>query len=253
MRPGATTLLLTALVCMVLSEPRAAAAPALGDDEISCVDGSTLRGTILEVEPDEAVHIDVLGETRVVAWSEIAKIERDKFAEPSEPSPREPTATTPHVTLVAGRRRGSVHYRLYRRPELFRGEVEGGTKDEVCDMPCEIVVDNTADTDWVVGGTRFWGRQTTSKSFRLTPGATHVQLEARGGRTGVRILGWTMGVAGLLLMQPGMGLLIMGYVNETRPHRLAGTGLLATSGVLYIGGITSLLVGRLRVEVRGRR
>ena len=230
--------------------PLASASPALGDDEVALNDGSSLRGTIKGVDEGVEVRIDVLGERRVVPWSEVAEIERGKYAvaeDPTAVSLDTPAPGTPHVTIISD---ANFQYELMRVNQRFTGRVQGGMVGVVCESPCDQVVDNTTDEEWLIGGRDRFRLQPRSMPFQLPPKATHVELHVRGGRPGLRLAALLCGLAVTPTAIVGVYAFSETGTIDSRP---VGFALLGTSAALAVGGITSLFLSRVRYRMRAKR
>lgn len=235
--------------------PRAAG-PALGPDEVQLLNGGFVRGTLVEVTPDQRVVIVVDGssEPRTIPWEEIARVERGKHDPGARPQ-RVPPNGPPPRGAAAGPGRPHVHIELSRnRPiKLFEIDDEilasgynstsyGVRFRSICVAPCDRVIDGSRGQTFFLATARqsMW---TASRKFSLDDRVGDVTLRVRPGNSGLRI-------AGAVLLGIGIGALIGGAVLVAPAStRNVGIGLLAGGAPLFAAGIPMLVFGRTRYEM----
>ncbi|TKC95783.1 hypothetical protein [Polyangium fumosum] len=244
-----------------------------GAAEIQLKNGSTMRGTLVNVEPGQRVIVIVAGEQSVIPWSEIAKIAGgpQEAAAPAPPAvPAPPAAPAP---LTPGLGVPFLHIESdWPNVELARveGEIGGGGYQHqpyvgpnaitkfVCSVPCNRLVDGRDGHRFFISGPGMF----PGESFRL---------DSQEGPVTVRVKGTSMGrfASGILLVSMG-GVLSLGgvmftaasFTMDTKPTpqdpdpmkdvravRTIGLVTLGISVASVVGGAILLSDGRTRVEL----
>ena len=230
---------------------------ALGPDEVQLLNGGFVRGTLVEVAPEQRVVIlpDGAAEPRAIPWEEIARVERGKHDPNGPRDPQPPRRVVRMAPAQSGPGRPHVHIELVgNRPiKLFEIDNEilasgynstsyGIQFRSICVAPCNRVIDGSRGQSFFLATARSptW---TASRKFSLDDRVGSVRLIVRPGNAGLRI-------AGAVLLGIGLGALISGAVvvasESTRP---IGIGLLAGGAPLFAAGIPMLVLGRTRYEM----
>jgi len=234
-------LVLKAALCAVMFATTASAEESrAGDDEVVLKNGGTVRGTVTTVEPGKAVQIVEGGskDIRVFAWSEVAKVEKAKYAVSSKAEKAEeqpPVASPPpasaepqpssdapekmkvhidspmHADLYRLRTRVSTVgvvapvYGYYGYGGAYVGTAAVATTSEeaVCSAPCDKNIPAEPGDQFVLKGDF-----PTTKRFALTGDHPSVALS------------------------PG-----------SKPRKWGGVAMASVGGVGIIGGIIALPIG----------
>jgi hypothetical protein len=240
----------------------APSSPALGPDEVQLENGGFVRGTLVEVTPEQRVVIvpDGSTEPRTIPWEEIAKVERGKH-DPNAPKPDAsptpapapaPGAAASEETPSPGRPRVHLELTKPRATKLYIVDSEivasgyyssmyGIQFRSICTAPCDRVIDGSRGQAFFLatGDNAVWN---ASRKFSLDANTGDVRIRVRPGSTGLRI-------AGAVLLGLGLGGLIGGAVLAILDStRTAGIGLLAGGAPLFAAGLPMMIVGRTRYE-----
>ena len=238
-----------------------------GPDEVALKNGGFVRGTVVELMPDQHVVIvpDGSSERRTIAWSEVERVERGKHAAPAvtptpapapEPTPpAEPAAampTTPPPEESSGTR---IHIETTSDREVTLHEIEselyasgyysslrGMAWKNVCVAPCDRVVDGSRGQDFFV--TTKGSLITASRRMKFTDDGRDVTLEVKPGNGPMRVIGVTLASLGAGLLVGGALLVAL---DTTRKF---GIGMLAVGAPSLIVGIPLTVLGRTRVKKR---
>ncbi|MDI1444032.1 hypothetical protein [Polyangium sp. 6x1] len=239
--------------------------------EIQLKNGSTMRGTIVNVEPGQRVIVIVAGEQSVIPWSEIAKIVGGPQgpAAPAPPASAAPLAPGPGVPLV--------HIES-NWPELelarIEGEVGGGYQQPefvgpntitkyMCRAPCDKLVDGRDGHRFFISGPGMF----PTSSFRLddlegpvTARVKGVSLARFTGGILLTTLGVVLGLGGTMFTAASFTMDTTptpenpNPAQDVRAVRTIGLVTLAMGAGSLVGGIMLLSEGRTRIElVKGQR
>jgi len=260
----------------------------LGDDEVTLKNGGTVRGTVTTVQPGKAVQIVEGGsqEIRVFPWSQVADVQKAKYATASKPAPAKaekdssepaqppkaedaPAAKTDtdgvrvHIdspvpaTLFRQRthvsRVGVVApvYGYYGYGAAYVGEatVASVSEEAVCSSPCDRVVDAEGGDQFLIRG-----EFPTTKKFTLAGQGDHPNVTLDPGSNGKRIGGIVMMSGGGASMAGGIIALFIGAMGTTEidPRGNVTTGqntpALAAGGTM-LGAGAALLGGGIALAV----
>ncbi len=253
-----------------------AAAASTEPAEIQLKNGSTMRGTIVNVEPGQRVIVIVAGEQSVIPWSDIAKIvggPQEPAAPAAPAAPAVPTAPTKGMPLVhiesnwpeveLARIDGDIGGG-YQHHEMEGFVSAGAISKYVCRAPCDKLVDGRDGHRFFIKGSGMFpsppfrldtfdgsvtARVTGTSMSRFTGG---VVLAALGGTL---TLGGGMFTAFSFLIDPEKTAENPNPEGELRTVRTFGLVLLGMGVASLVGGIVFLSEGRTRIELvpaRGR-
>ena len=145
------------------STAHAQSAPESGDsapaplDTVFLLDGSFVRGTLVEVVPQTMVRIRLAtGEIMTIPWSQISRMDRA-----SPPAAREPASAPPPQPPEPKHALVTVHLDAPRGVRLERRQTDAEPWKKVCSAPCDE--DLPVDGDYHVVGEGV----KTSDDFRL--------------------------------------------------------------------------------------
>ena len=235
----------------------------LGPDEVVLTNGGFLRGTLVEVLPDEHVVL-VLGgshERRRIPHAEIERIERGKHAPPreaeatappqaSEPDPQPDPQPETEPPPQRGKPRVHIDTANDRSVNLFEigteqqrggpyGTTYGASFTAVCAAPCDREVDGTSGKSFFLGQD-IW---TASPRFKLDEYSGDLTIRVRPGNKTLRIVG-------AVLLGVGIGAAVAGGVFVFGENtRRTGVGLLASGAAGIVIGTPMLVFGRTRFEM----
>jgi len=226
-------------------------APAAMPDIVVLKDGSMLRGTIVELDKQKEVTIQLpTGKTRTIAMNEVtyAGAEADKpkaeapKLQPAQSSPQGGTAdgtVRPFVTvqgkpatlqLSANVPGGTYHL---KSATAVAGGVTASGYQVICTAPCTATIPAGTHQLAVSEGK---GDPVEAAEMTQVPGDSKV-VATYTSRTGLRILGWALAGAGVV-----GGLWIM---NETEDDG----AILAAAGVIGVGFGAGILLARISDKV----
>lgn len=237
------------------------AAPPSSYDTVVLRDGSVLRGTILELAPGRQLVIAVAaGETRTIAWAQVASTALAGQATaptagpegPVPPTMSEPTPgpSRPRIAIeVLSRRPTEVHLFEAGFPAQVLGVKTGSAAyyaaaRTVCRAPCGKVIDGGAGNPYFFGGDRL----VPSRPLYLRDLEGDYVARVRPGRT--RLLAGGIAAAGFGYAGTLTGGLLVGITRgETRT---AGAVVLGAGVALLITGIVMIVKGRTRYTLQRR-
>jgi hypothetical protein len=209
--------------------PAGPAVSPSGDDVVYLTDGGMLRGTLLEILPNDHATLQLAnGQTATIEWSHIARIEqRGRPATPPQPAPAPAPAPVPAGTAF-------VHIESERPVQLesvARGQKAGWVT--VCSSPCDRDVDLGSDYHITGSGVR------ASRPF---------QIEARpGGRVVIEVdPASKAGFVGGILMTSLMPIvsivgIVVWAVGSVESNGSGGTN--TAGAALTFGGLVGLTIG----------
>jgi len=252
-----STRLLAVAVSLLLSSTALAQASArLGDDEIELKSGGMVRGTLVEVTPNNQVTIviDATGEHRLIPWADIAKLGRGKYAQAQTPVP------APALATAAISERGLVRLHLSGETaglKLFLTQPLSDDDALVCAAPCDREVDGRGGQDFYLAGEGI----VHSDNFKLLAREGGIEMKVRAGSQGARTLsiigtvaGGAIGFVGLSLFSSGIapyGQSGVYYSGDTRSRLLVGGGISMLAGAaLAIGSLYALSQNQTTFQVR---
>ncbi len=276
---------LTTLAPAARADEPAKNAADLGPDEITLKNGGLVRGTIVELEPGQHVTLQVVGggKPRVIAWTEVADVERGKYApkaapKDAQPGPAGPGYGSPAPAVDATPstdQPGVVRFHIDAdKPgvELHEQKAAGvvvgpygaaviGIEQVVCTAPCDRVVDGSDGHPYFFAGEGV----PPAGPFRLVGYRGDVSARVQVGSPGLRIGGSWMMAVGAAGVATGAVLLILGatlHSIETDPVTgldqtggsnktmlIAGGATLGGSAALLGGGIAMFVVGKTKYEL----
>lgn len=244
---------------------------ATAASEVQLKNGSTMRGTIVNVEPGQRVIIIVAGEQSVIPWGEIAQIvggPKDTAA-PAPPPPVAPAAPS-------GPTRGMpfVHIESnWPDVELSRveGDVGGGYHHQqggyvgptviskyVCRAPCDRLVDGRDGHRFFIGGAGMF----PAPAFRLDDLDGDVTVRVKGTSIGRFTGGVVLTALGGMLALGGTMFTAVSFAMDPEPTpeqpnpehergvvRTFGLVTLGLGAASLVGGLILLSEGRTRIEI----
>lgn len=253
------------------AEPREVAivrVPA-SEDEVIMIDGSFVRGKVVELAKGSHVTIS-LGEPRTIPWAEVQEVrlatapEQPPVATAPAPAEPSPMPTGPDVSSEPGRPRVHIETRNGRTVNLYSvegefvgsgsaGSVRGIAFRSVCSGTCDQVVDGTRGNPFFVGGDGV----TPSRRFTLTNDTGRLTLDVKAGRRAAYM-------SGLVLTPLGATLLALGatFISISKPQseyyglerkegeRKAGIGMVVAGSLGLVSGIVLMVVSRTIVKKR---
>lgn len=216
-------------------EARASDEPEPERDRVTLVDGTLVVGTIVEVRHEEAVIlIDAQGQARTLAWDEVSGIERAAVSRDDD------AAVEPVRVRVVLTHPAPVTVSQGIEPELlWRGTSTPRTSRELCQAPCEVVVDRDEGSLLVL-------------KREDTPAAV-VELEASRDEATVRVRpGRPRLMIGSLPLMVGGGLSVGGGIIAAllRGRTTLGPGLAMGLGAsMATAGVVMLLLSKTRAKI----
>lgn len=252
--------------------PSASPSSTLGDDEVVLKNGGMVRGTIVSVEPGEEVVVSVAGkpEPRVIPWSEVADVQRGKYAErpapeaapapapvPGYDAPEEPEDDEPPRKPGSTVRLHVVSDKPVEVWQQFGGSVgymsTGGAlvvthNRALCTSPC--------DEELPAGGGYFFMGEgmPASGMFSLAGRSGDVTAYVDPGSSGMRGGGWALisvGAAGLAVgaVFTAMGYMDVGGDSLFESGQVAGPAMLGGGAAVLAGGIALMVLSRTTFEL----
>ncbi|MDC0743818.1 hypothetical protein [Polyangium mundeleinium] len=242
-----------------------------GPAEIQLKNGSTMRGTLVNVEPGQRVIVIVAGEQSVIPWSEIAKI----AGGPQEaPAPAPPAAAAPAAAapLAPGQGVPFLHIESdWPNVELARidGEVGGGYQQQayagpntitkfMCSAPCDRLVDGRDGHRFFISAPGMF----PTEAFRLDSQAGHVTARVKGTSMARFASGILLVTMGGVLSLGGVMFTAASFTMDTTPRpdntdpmksvravRTIGLITLGLGAASVVGGAMFLSEGRTRIEL----
>jgi hypothetical protein len=253
--------LIATVTASLLLLASAALAQDVGADEVVLKNGGSVRGTVISSVPGTSVKILEMGakEPTVIPWSQVADVERGKYAPKGAPqpgpagpgygaapppvvAPAEPTLGTPGVV------------RLHIDSPVPANVIEhAGTQfaqvgnygvvlthfRPVCSAPCDKVIDGTAGQEFALVGSF-----PSPKAFQLAGlKSGDYNLSLKPGSTGMRVGGVVSIVLGGTLALTGAVLLPIGVAADSCSAYDLQLGTCTPSSGLKNAGIGTLVVG----------
>lgn len=251
MQRGLGAAMAGALALLIASN---ASGDELGADEVSLKNGGTVRGTVVSVEPGSSVVILEAGqrEPRRLLWSEVADVQRGKFAAASSPpapsadedEEDEPKRVKVHIDSPEP---VSLDEVAGTQVIVYGGRVGAITSSRtVCSAPCNRRIEPRPGRVYFVQGEGV----TPSSRFEIPPtSAGQVTIGVKPGSSGLRWGGMFMLVTGVTLLVGGAVMAPLGYVVEQEPFAIAGFVGLGVGAGLLGGGIGMIVASTTRVRV----
>ena len=259
------------------AEPAAPAAPSSAD-AVELRNGGVLRGTILEVLPDDSLTIEsaTTGERKTYPWSEVAAFERSGArtdvvprAEP-KPSKTKPEADEPEVGqgvprlhIETSRPVNLQVYQVTSDMVATAGNVTivGMTYRPVCVAPCDRPIDGSQGHSFFFGG----DGMTASRRFTLSGYSGDLTAQVKPGRKGLFVGGIIMASISPAVIGGGAAWMLIenltatttsidpmtGEFTEVRgsPNYAGGAALIAVGAAMLAGGIVMAVLGRTRFKL----
>jgi hypothetical protein len=136
----------------------------------------------------------------------------------------------------------------YKDAFLELRDFDRGEWTRACGAPC----DRPVVVDGVEARVRAPG-MTDSNVFRIDPGAGTARLKVSGGSATARSIGLTALIVGIPISFAGMGMFGYGRIKESSGVETAGIVTLAVGGVLVLGSLPVLGMGRTSIrDARGK-
>lgn len=248
-------------------------------DVVNLKNGGMIRGTILELLPNESVTIEsaATGERKTFPWDEVASVERagqtgGEAGPPLEAPPpvAEPVDVGPRV-FVETSRPADVKLFEVTGEMVATGVVSGGGTATmhgiqyrtVCTAPCGVAVDGSRGQPFFFGGSGV----TASNRFSLAGYSGDVVARVKPGRPGLRVGGlvaMVLGASGLVVggtlfafakPTPQLEFDDMGNIidsPEPEPNYVPAVAALVGGLALLGGGIAMFILGKTRFELQPR-
>lgn len=257
-----------------------ASAPAeapSSDDVVELRNGGVLRGTILEVIPEDSLTIvsATTREQKSFPWSDVASYERNgertdiaprAEKKPAKPEPKELT-TGPGVPRVHIESSRDVSLQMFQVTSEMVATGSAGTMvgiayRPVCTAPCDQPVDGSQGHTFFIGGPGV----TTSGRFSLTGYNGDLTAQVKPGRRGLRVGGLVLaaGIAPAVIVG-GVTWMLVASLTATRqvydiqtqmfvetrgtPDYAGPASLIAVGGALLVGGIVMAVLGKTKVKL----
>jgi hypothetical protein len=166
-------------------------ATAGAEDVVVLKDGGAVRGTVMEVLPNDHVSVKLAdGRTAIIAWSVVHHIEQAAKPAASTPTPAPTPQVTPQAPAPAPVT-GMVHVKMDGDDSAVLEQDHGGVWSPVCNGECDR--DLPLEPMYRINGSNV----RTSGSFHILgkPG-DHVSLHVNTGSSSGFSLGVTMAVLG---------------------------------------------------------
>ncbi|HVK63971.1 MAG TPA: hypothetical protein VM694_05840 [Polyangium sp.] len=237
-----------------------------GPAEIQLKNGSTMRGTLVNVEPGQRVIVIVAGEQSVIPWSEIAKIAGGpQEAAPPAP-PAAPTPLAAAAPLAPGQGVPFLHIESnWPNVELSRidGEIGGGYQQQayvgpnaitkfMCSAPCDRLVDGRDGHRFFISGPGMF----PTEAFRLDSRAGHVTARVKGTSLARFASGLILVSMGGVLSLGGVMFTAASFTMDTKPSPqdpdpMKDVRAVRTIGLVTLGIGVASVVGGGHVPVGG--
>lgn len=233
------------------------AAQSAGSDAVILKDGTTIRGTLIEVITNQRVRIQVEGgKIATIIWDVIERVEE---APRVAPPPVTPPPVTPPVAPPPPQAGPTTVIHIDSPvPVLLEREWAEGAWQPVCESPCDAPL--PVGSLYRIGGpgTR------RSKPFVVSPQNGRVSLDVDRASTGGFALGITLVTVGPVVFLVGVVVTLLGWAESRSvtycsappcPQDNNGSGMMAagfiTMGVGAVGTVIGavLLGGNLRTKV----
>lgn len=171
--------------------PVPAWAPAAGaEDVVVLKDGGAVRGTVMEVLPNDHVSVKLAdGRTAIIAWSVVHHIEQ--AAKPAAPATKPAPQAVPQPAAPVESETGTVHVKMEGDSDAVLEQDHGGTWAAVCSGACDRDLPLGVSYRITASGAK------TSGAFRLlgTPG-DHIVLHLNTASSAAFGGGVTMALVG---------------------------------------------------------
>jgi hypothetical protein len=192
--------------------PTSSAVPAAGNDVVVLKNGGMIRGTLLEIIPNDHATVQLAtGQNAIISWDQVHHIERGSAAQvKATPAPVVEEATV------------RLHIESDRQVTLERHEV-GNTWSVACTSPCDADVGLKQEYRITGSGLR------TSTSFRIAarPGE-HVTVDVNAGTKAGLAGGIVFVSLGPLAMF--IGLIVVAVANASESFTTYNGSGTATTG-----------------------
>jgi len=242
-------------VCMLAGwEARAegsASEVAPGAAEIQLKNGSTMRGTIVEIEPGQRVIVIVAGEQSVIPWGEIAQIVDGPAAAPASPAAASPAPASP---APAAPTMGMPFVRIESNwPDVELLRSDGSDSRFVCHVPCNKLVDGREGHRFSISGE---GME-SSPSFRLEGYDGHVTARVTGVSSNRFMAGLILTNFGGIVTLSGSLFTAIGFgeagpPTKDTPDPEAEAAESRTTGLVFLGlGAPALIAGIVVLATQG--
>lgn len=260
-------------------DPLASSPPAEAEasDVVELRNGGLLRGSILEVLPDDSLTIvsATTGERKTFQWSEIGSYERGgartdvaprtapKPARPEPPPEPETGPGSPRLHIETSR---PVNLQVYQVMSEMVASGPGITMvgmayRPVCTNPCDKVLDGSQGHTFFFGG----DGMTASRRFTLSAHSGDLTAQVKPGRKGLFIGGIILASVSPAAMAGGAAWMLTENLTATRtvidpmtgeftevkgnPNYTGGAVLIAIGGAMLVGGIVMAVLGRTRFKL----
>ncbi|CAN5608654.1 hypothetical protein BH09MYX1_BH09MYX1_26930 [soil metagenome] len=220
----------------------AASAPADGPDAVVLKDGTTLRGTLVEIQQSVSVRLQMAdGKVATVRWEVIERVDQA----PRAPVVRQPPPVAPSSPSSAT---ALVHIDVDSPVilEQMNGQWDGDEWHAVCEAPCDIPLPLGPSYRIAGDGTR------KSKPFVLNGQTGRVTLDVRRASTGAFGGGLALVITGPIVLLVGLVVTFFGIAeNQSSDYCISagacsthnGTSLIATGLILLGAGTVGTIIG----------
>jgi hypothetical protein len=246
------------------------------EDEVILLDGSFVRGKIVELAKGSHVTIS-LGEPRTIPWAEVQEVRIATAAAQPVPTPAEPVPTPAEPAAVErpsssfyetsgpGRPRVHIESRNGERLTLYQidggfvgsgsaGTISGIAYRPVCSGTCDRRIDGSVGHKFFVGGDGI----SASRRFTLAEETGRVTLDVKAGRRAAYVGGYVLTILGGSSLLLGAVFIptskrtntITDEVERNEGMRNAGVGLAVAGSLALVSGIVLMVVGRTVVKKR---
>lgn len=221
--------------------PPPPAAQSAGPDAVILKDGTTIRGTLIEVVTNQRIRIQVDGgKIATIIWDVIERVEEAPRAPPPPVTPPPPVAPPPQVGPTT-----IIHIDA-PVPVLLEREWAEGAWQPVCESPCDTPLPTGALYRIGGPGTR------RSKPFVVSPQNGRISLDVDRASTGGFALGITLVTVGPIVLLVGVVVAVLGWaesrsvtycVTAPCPQDNNGSGMVAAGFITMGIGAAGTVVG----------
>lgn len=258
------------------AETASAPAAPTSADAVELRNGGLLRGTILEVLPDDSLTIEsaTTGERKTFPWSEIAGYERAgtrtdvvprAAPKPAKAKPDEPEEGPGVPTLHVETSR-PVNLQVFQVTSDMVAAGAGVTivgmaYRPICSAPCDRAIDGSQGHSFFFGGDGV----TASRRFTLSGYSGNLTAEVKPGRKGLLVGGIVLASISPAVIGGGLAWMLFAKLNATTtgidpltgeftevrgtPNYAGPAALIAVGGAMLVGGIVMAVLGRTRFKL----
>lgn len=231
---------------VVVNVPRVApsVSPGVGSDVVYLKGGGMIRGTLTEVIPNDHATVEMVGQTAVIPWDRIERIDRGGVSPSPAPRPL-PSSSTPAPAPAPGPE-GTATVHIEADTPVTLDKREGRSWVFACNAPCDAELP-------LAGSYRISGQGIrNSAQFKLNarPG-DHLVLDVNASSKGAFVGGIVVAGVGVVVLLVG-AMVVLTVAAMDSADSAAGLSNSTNDGsantvgwVMVAGGAAATLVGVL--------